>query len=396
MNILPIIPNLQTKYSAQRNNLNNRTVIQPKLAQALTRDTVSFSGGPNKISDFVAKGVSDNMDRLERIATTYLDVLESVAFRLKDSGFSFDRAYCEQHMVKTPDSYASKVARSGSFKVSDTIRASLYCNNLYDLDSLNLLLAEMKKRGYVIADTEVKIEKLLEHGFVPTENSSGSLQRTVSIPDLDVRLENIQSEVTKLPSELRYSIGKPQKSGYEDIQMRFVREFDRKKNPIQHELIILFGPNYSKAKHEEYENVYKHLRNFDELTMTFDDKTIGSPSLKANRYMDLIKQMFRGKVSEKLFLNAKNKDLYEIYDEMPISFSQTDERMFENYFSGLNEKLTSCYKEAKKGAKPSDLATKQLNSNMRHDKSILKKTQENLRNTIAFYNKKNGINELKD
>lgn len=43
MNILPIIPNFQ-KFTAQKNNLNNRQVIQTKMMSSLPCDTVSFSG----------------------------------------------------------------------------------------------------------------------------------------------------------------------------------------------------------------------------------------------------------------------------------------------------------------------------------------------------------------
>lgn len=94
----------------------------------------------------------------------------------------------------------------------------------------------------------------------------------------------------------------------------------------------MFGPNYSKAKHAESSFIYTPLRELDELHVDLSNKTIGSHSQKASRYIDLIKQMFRGKVSEKLFLNAKNKDLYDLSDSIPISFSETDVNMFENYF----------------------------------------------------------------
>lgn len=403
MNILPIIPNLYNKNSKIKNaNMNNSAVIHPKYDNALATDTISFKakaheiGTGSKVSDHLEAQVAADFDRLSRIATTYLDVLESVAFRLKDNGFSFDRAYCEQNPVKSPKSYTSKVMRSGNFKVPDTIRATLYCNNAYDLSALNLLLDEMKKRGYVVADTEMSVKDLMKRGYKPNSKEAANTSLVKTVPDLDMRLEDVSDQISKLEPKFKYSVGKPQKSGYEDIQMRFVREFDKKKNPVLHELIILFGPNYSMAKHEESEKVYSHLRLFDELNMKFEDNTIGSHSNKANRYIELIRQMFRGKVSEKLFLNAKNNDLYEISDEIPISFSDTDIHMLENYFSGLNDRLNSCYKDAKKGAAPSALATRQINSDLRHDRTLLIKTKENLRKTIEYYNNKNALNETKD
>lgn len=387
MNI-SILPHFQTRFKTQENNPHNSNVMPSNLS-GLMADTVSFSGARrsvSKVADHLEAQVAAECPRLERIATTYLDVLESVAFRLKEKGFSFDRAYCEMNPVKSPESYTSKVVRSGKFKVPDTIRATLYCNNVYDLDSLNTLLVEMKKRGYVLADTEMSVKDLMKRGYIPTANEVENPSIEKIVPDLDIRLEDVSDQVTKLPPELKYSIGKPQKSGYEDIQMRFVRDFDKKKNPIMHELIVLFGPEYSMAKHEESQRVYSHLRLFSELNMKFTDKKIGSHSQKANRYIDLINQMFRGKVSQKLFLNAKNKDLYEIKDEIPITFSETDLSMLDNYFSGLHDRVSSAYKEAKKAASVSDTAKRQLTKELKQDRITLSTIKENLRKTADYYN----------
>lgn len=387
MNILSITPAL-----SRANHLNsinspvqNKNVTVPKL-NTLFKDTVSFSGiggASSKVSDFLEAQVAADTPRLRRLAITYLDILESVAFRLKDKGFSFDRAYCELNPVKSPKSYSSKIVRSGKFKVPDTIRATLYCNNPYDLDSLNSLLTEMKKRGYVLGTEKMTIKDLMKRGYIPTEEEAKKLDLEKTVPDLDIRLDDVADQVTKLPEELKYSIGKPQKSGYEDIQMRFVRDFDSRKNPVSHELLIVFGPNYSKAKHAESSFIYTPLRELDELHVDLSNKTIGSHSQKASRYIDLIKQMFRGKVSEKLFLNAKNKDLYDLSDSIPISFSETDVNMFENYFSGLNDRVSSVYKEARKAPKITDSEKKQLAKDLRSDKTLLNKVHDNLKKAIS-------------
>lgn len=387
MNILSITPAL-----SRANHLNsinspvqNKNVTVPKLNN-LSKDTVSFSGiggASSKVSDFLEAQVAADTPRLRRLAITYLDILESVAFRLKDKGFSFDRAYCELNPVKSPKSYSSKIVRSGKFKVPDTIRATLYCNNPYDLDSLNSLLTEMKKRGYVLGTEKMTIKDLMKRGYIPTEEEAKKLDLEKTVPNLDIRLDDVADQVTKLPEELKYSIGKPQKSGYEDIQMRFVRDFDSKKNPVSHELLIVFGPNYSKAKHAESSFIYTPLRELDELHVDLSNKTIGSHSQKASRYIDLIKQMFRGKVSEKLFLNAKNKDLYDLSDSIPISFSETDVIMFENYFSGLNDRVSSVYKEARKAPKITDSEKKQLAKDLRSDKTLLNKVHDNLKKAIS-------------
>lgn len=387
MNILSITPAL-----SRANHLNsinspvqNKNVTVPKL-KTLSKDTVSFSGiggASSKVSDFLEAQVAADTPRLRRLAITYLDILESVAFRLKDKGFSFDREYCELNPVKSPKSYSSKIVRSGKFKVPDTIRATLYCNNPYDLDSLNSLLTEMKKRGYVLGTEKMTIKDLMKRGYIPTEEEAKKLDLEKTVPDLDIRLDDVADQVTKLPEELKYSIGKPQKSGYEDIQMRFVRDFDSKKNPVSHELLIVFGPNYSKAKHAESSFIYTPLRELDELHVDLSNKTIGSHSQKASRYIDLIKQMFRGKVSEKLFLNAKNKDLYDLSDSIPISFSESDVNMFENYFSGLNDRVSSVYKEARKAPKITDSEKKQLAKDLRSDKTLLNKVHDNLKKAIS-------------
>lgn len=375
----------QNKNNVNRNNINS----QPRFVNSLNHDSVSFTANQTKlakISDFVEVQIENLTPRLKRIATTYLDILESVSFRLKDDSFSFDRVYCEKNPVKSPKSYASKVARSGNFKVPDTIRATVYCSNSYDLDSLNKLLAEMKKRGYVLAETEESVANLLKRGYIASSDELNNPRAEKLIPDLDIRLDDVSEQITKLPDELKYSIGKPQKSGYEDIQMRFVRDFDKKKNPVQHELIVLFGPNYAKAKHDESTYVYNFLRQFEELSADLSDKTLGSHSQKASRYMDLIKQMFRGKVSEKLFLNAKNKDLYDLDDEIKISFSDEDIAIFENYFSGLNDRINSVYSMAKKAPELSIDDKKQLTKSNRSDRALLAKIHDGLKDTINHYN----------
>ena len=392
---LSITPKFQTFQRAKQANQNqsyqtNSTVSLPKYANTLVKDTVSFGNTPRQlvtVADHLQAQIAADSGRLSRIATTYLDVLESVAFRLKDKGFLFDRAYAELHPVKSPEAYTSKIMRSGHFKVSDTIRSTLYCNNSYDLSLLNdSLLPEMEKRGFILSTTEKSIKDLIKRGYVPNALEAADLNKKITVPDLDIRLDNVSEQVTKLSPDLRYSISKPQKSGYEDIQMRFIRNFDKNKNPIQHELIILFGPNYSKAKHDESDYVYDALRKFDELAMKFEDDTIGSHSQKANRYIELITQMFRGKISEKLFLNAKNKDLYDISEEVPICFSEADKVMFKSYFSGLQDRMKSVYAEAKKAANISPTAKKQLTRDLKHDIRCLYDIKEKLTNTIEHYN----------
>ncbi len=385
-------------YQSTPNNIsasNNYPNLKP-----LAKDSVSFTGIPGagaKVSDFLEAQVAADTPRLRRIATTFLDVLESVASKLKENGFSMDRAYCEKNPVKKPDSYASKVVRSGSFKVPDAVRATLYCDQPYNLNNLVALLGEMEKRGYVLEEVDTPVLDLIKRGYVPTEKETKNLTKaTKKVPDLDIRLEDVSDQVTILPERLRYSIGKPQKSGYEDIQMRFVRDFDTSRQPVSHELIVVFGPEYSKAKHFESSRVYGNLREFDELHADLSDKTMGSHAQKATRYIDLIQQMFRGKISEKLFINAKNKDLYQISDEVPITFSENDKKVFESYFAGLKDRINSVYSETRKANKGKKELLSQINKDARADRTLLEKLYKNLKETIAVFDSNNETNIAKN
>lgn len=407
MNIQLLTPKFKTNDNFQNSSnstirVSNHTGLKlnntsmPNL-RPLAKDTVSFGSATNTISDIVANNVKKDMPRLKRIATTYLDVLESVSGKLKDDGITFDREYCELNPVKSPDSYTSKIMRSGNFTVPDAIRATIYLKDPYNLSILNdKLLPEMQKRGYILADVEMPVSDLLSRGYIPTAAESKHLDVKKKIPDLDIRLLDASEHINELSPKLRYSIGKPQKSGYEDIQMRFVREFDKDKNPVQHELIVLFGPNYSMAKHLESEKVYGNLRRFNELRLDFNELSENPHAKKANRYIDLIQQMFRGKISEKLFLNAKNKDLYDLAEEIPINFSKNDIQLFDSYFGGLRDRLNSCYRDINARAKSSGLATKQIVSDARHDRTLLSKIKENLTETINYFNYKDSLKEVAD
>ena len=343
--------------------INNRTNYCPQtrltMAKPLLKDTVSFKSKGTLMADHLENSVNKNMDRLNRIATIFLDVLESVAIRLKNMGVTFDREYCEKNIIKSAKSFVSKIIRSGSTTVPDQIRATLYIDNPYDLSILNdYLLPELKKRGYVIAKDER------------------------SLPDLDIRLADMENKAEKLSPELRKSISHPQKSGYEDIQMRLVRNFESRKNPILHELIILFGPNYAQAKHLESEKVYSFLRLFNELGVKQIGNSENSHYKFVMRFVDLINKMFNGKISQKLYENAKNKDLYGITEEIPITFSDQDICVFIDYFKRLQKELSLYYKEEKL-SKPEEAA--QLNKAIRNDRAIIEKIRKNLLETIDYF-----------
>ncbi|MBR1424585.1 hypothetical protein IJ579_03370 [bacterium] len=397
MDIHAITPLFYPKRSQNTQNSHNSTVMRSKL-NTLNADTVSFGASPSgamaKFSDYLEQSISIEVPRLERIATTYLDVLEAVALKLKDFGFTFDRAYCELNPVKSPKSYTSKVVRSKTLRVPDTIRATLYCNDPYDLSKIfEGLLPEMSKRGYVVANTEMPVADLMKRGYIPSSEELKDPKKIMKvIPDLDFRLdeEMIADQVSRLPQEYSYAVAKPQKSGYEDIQMRFVRDYDKKRNLVYHELIILFGPHTAQAKHEESELVYSILRKFNEFNMKFDSSTVGTNSFKTNRYIEMVQDMFRGKISQKLFANAKNKDYSGIDYQMPIVFSPESINLLENAFGSIRKGLNIAYKEARKSAK-SETRLSELIKEHRQDSALLTEIYKNLMATIKHYNKQAGV-----
>lgn len=370
------------------NNYNAQTAVINRKKNELHSqpNEIQFRGG-TKIADLVENRVSNNMERLNRIATTYLDVLESVAAKLKDKGIIFDRAYCEQNPVKSPKSYTSKIVRSGSFKVPDAIRATLYITNPYDLSVLNdELLPELKKRGYVISDTEMTVKDLKKRGYIPEPNESDDKEKI--IPDLDIRLADVVEQISKLNPEYRYAISKPQKSGYEDIQMRLVRSFEKRKHPLQHELLILFGPNYAEAKHLESEKVYGILRKFDELNVKVKANEENPDAKLIYRYIDLIEKMMRGKISQKLYENAKNKDMFNIEEQIPITFLKTDLAQFEHYFKVLKSKISSYYRSEKLANQNNPEMLKQLSREQRADQARVNIIYDKLSETLAYFSKK--------
>ncbi len=62
---------------------------------------------------------------------------------------------------------------------------------------------------------------------------------------------------------------KPQNQVMKRSSNTFYRDFDKRKIRFEkHRLIILFGPNYSAAKHmEESSRIYNHLRKLDGLNV---------------------------------------------------------------------------------------------------------------------------------
>ena len=323
MNIAPINFRLLNN---QNNNIDNNyqtnTLIKPNYKNQLSNDTVSFGAAkmPVAIRDFYAKVYP----RLVRIAKTYLVITDSVAKKFADDGVSFEMEMFKSKAVKTPDSKISKNIRSKTLDDRDAIRTTIFMKNPYDLSVLfDKILPEYKELGYHVATIPTSIGELMKRGYVPVEEEliigkffeiphtkeshskyfrelknlgykytdtkellakfvkSGEIPTKAEfieivkslkkdMPDIDIRLNNKilnkNFDINDLPEEYKYCVGKPQSSGYEDIQLRFIRECDLgKENPVYHELLVQFGPNYNKNAVDEHKYVYEATRKFKEL-----------------------------------------------------------------------------------------------------------------------------------
>ena len=306
-----------------------------------------LSFGQSTIKDSFEMQHEHNMNKYRVYADIFFDTLDDVAKELKEYGVIFDRQYAMLNPIKSAKSMSSKVTRSGSFDVPDLIRTTIYMTNPYDTSFIyNKFLPSMEEHGYVLAKVNGK-------------------------PDIDFRLEGI---------------GEPQKSGYEDIQMRFV-EKKAKKNKIKHELIVLFGPNYAQAKHLESEKVYNLIRQFDELHIDFSDAPVGSNEFKAHRYIQLIKTQARNKISKKLFDNAKNKDFYKIDDVAPITFTPENKALINNYFAALKDRTKDYYRHKRTLAQNSELALIQLRKDEKDDLTLISYIDDMFNASIKYFEK---------
>lgn len=404
MNITLLTPKF-TNYTAQRReNSHNSTPVMHSKLSPLSADTISFTGAKDKAAKAVKKQVESkavtlldfigaryeelDFPRYESISEAYLNTLSAVCTRLSNLGFSYDEVYNSQCPVKSVDSYLSKMKRSKSFTVLDPVRATIYNKDLYNLDNLTAFLSEMLP-GYIPYKTDVPLVKLMKRGYIPTVEELQSGAKTVKVTDLDFRLNNEQLDVENMPEPLRPFVSGPLKSGLEDIQLRFIRTCDKDNpNPVFHELLIMFGPHSTIAKHQEHRDVYQWVRLFDEFEVPLEETSLQTHSGKALTYMKRISEMFRGKVSQKLFLNAKNKDCLGIQEESRIVFTEEDLNLFKGYFNGLNDRLRSVYKSLGRSQEVKEMK--------RRDFERLATIREGLKATINLYNAKAGLPLLED
>ena len=404
MNITLLTPKFTNFTAQRRENSHNSTPVMHSKLSPLSVDTISFTGAKDKAAKAVKKQVESkavtlldfigaryeelDFPRYESISEAYLNTLSAVCTRLSNLGFTYDEAYNSQCPVKSVDSYLSKMKRSKSFTVLDPVRATIYNKDLYNLDNLTAFLSEMLP-GYIPYKTDVPLVKLMKRGYIPSVEELQSGAKTVKVTDLDFRLNNEQLDVENMPEPLRPFVSGPLKSGLEDIQLRFIRTCDKDNpNPVYHELLIMFGPHSTIAKHQEHRDVYQWVRLFDEFEVPLEETSLQTHSGKALTYMERISEMFRGKVSQKLFLNAKNKDCLGIQEESRIVFTEEDLNLFRGYFNGLNDRLLSVYKSLGRSQEVKEMKSR--------DFERLATIREGLKATINLYNAKAGLPLLGD
>ena len=400
MNILAL-NNL--KFTPLRNSDNNaQTVSAPKfglvMAKPLTQDTVSFGHtAKTRMVDVLEHQAEKDMARCRRMATNFLDNIQAIASELEPFGVSFCRAYCEENAVKSPSSQASKMKRSKSFVIFDKMRATMFSQDINNLELLNnRILPAFRERQLILSEADADLEVLIPQGYVPTMDEISG-KKDVKIPDLDIRLSGVRDQVGKLDPELKYSISKPQKSGYKDIQMRFIREYDTKPNPDRFELIILPGKNYAFSKHLESEYIYnpimKELSELELMKKGYEN----IPEYNMIKLgMDVIRQILRTEISEKLFKNAEKLDCTDKKDVEQILINEETVQNLNKAFDDLEKLLARYYREAKKSKRIAESTRKRLNNEFKLDKEALAEIRKNTNDAIEFFNEKNYLTRRRE
>ena len=342
-----------------KNNLRKQT----GLTQT---QSVSFAGTrvPKQATDSFATLFEKSIEwitkeKLTHMSNNFQAKLSLIAAKLQKNGVGYSLEHNE-FSVKSVTSILSKMKRVPEKPIPDLIRGTLFIKNPYDLSTLKKVLNVMEKDfGYILA---------------PHPNEQLAKQ---GIKDLEVRLNNGKLNVYNkdyeqvITNELHGVCKKPQESGYEDIQLRLIKA-DKKNAPVLHELLILFGPKYAEAKKLESSKVYDYLRELEHLSITKDDTTRASRRVK-DLTSDVI-EMMRGKVSQKLFRNAKSEEYGSAtIVKDPIVFTKEQKILLNNYLSEIQDNLVRYYKTAGKSSKEAD-------------KQKFRTIREGLNTAVDFFN----------
>ena len=379
MNILAINPvNLKQNINSEKvTNTQRQNSYGLTMSKPLAADTVSFGEKiftPKKatVLDFITSKELKLHKELQEPAATFLKVLEAISLKLAHLGVEFDVAYCSKKPVKDVNRCIEKMVGSGSLDIRDRLRASLFVKDIYNMDILNEIFRELDEWNYKLHYDKVPLEDALEAGYRPTEKDLK--KKNIKLPDLDMRLDRSRVDEEKIPRELKHCLSHPQATGYEDIQFRV------EKGGNLHEIIILMGKNYAKAKDEDSKYIYSRCRKFKELNFTKQEEN--NPNLIAAKgYIEAIKTMFR-EISTKLFANAKQKDHYNTDTVRPLEFKLSEFINFNTYFVELENCVQKYYNDKKleattKGAKA--VLSKELEKDLEKLQKIRSELDESLK-----------------
>lgn len=393
MNILPVnritAPNYNL-YNSQNIGYNRSYGLQ--LQKPLAADTVSFKCAV-KFDKILETNAAKNNEKLKIPAKNYMAVLQAVATDLRDYGVSFDRLRCEPNSIKSAKSVVSKIKRSKTFIVPDRIRGTLYCKNIYDMSVLfNKILPALEEYGYYVRDTEIPVEEAMKRGYKP---SPEEIKRgIVNYPDIDIRLkdddeDNPIKNIESIPDDKKCCLGKPQSSGYEDIQIRLEKiddtQTDLKKHRKQkfwHELIILTGEEYDKTKHDESEHIYAYTRQFQELNIynkDFEDIA------ELKRYISLIRKTFSNEITQNVYENAKSRDMLGITEALAISITEKNEKSLTECYDEIENITKRYYKEQIETKAKTEKSKQTLEQERDEDIARLAEIRKGLTEAIEFY-----------
>ncbi len=331
MRIGSITPNFyQGQIKSQNSHYSNP--VMPSKLSPLKADTVSFGNtlaSLFRIEEAFRMGYDKNLPLYRSMGFRLMDMLKSIANKYASRGVSFDEDYCAPSVVKSTDSFVRKLISSGECPY-DRIRATLFVENPYDFKLIREILDDFELRNYSVRSIPKKING-----------------RKVSVPDFDIRLGGVTPEDTAvLGEDLAKCIGKPQKSGYEDIQMRLVDTSMTGKNVPPMEVLFLYGKNYAKAKHDESYFSYDIRRILDgRLHLSqIENPKANTPAYRVQSNIGIIGDILSNNIAKPLFFNAKNKDYLHESLQMPVELSKGTCDVLSGLLNGISNKITLHYR----------------------------------------------------
>ena len=374
---LTITPNFQI-YRQNQAKHQNKSVQYPQL-QPLNADTVSFSGKLPREASVIGQAIEQayisRVDKFIDYAKDFHRGLKNACEKLADEGFCYDEVYNSKHPIKTLDSFMDKYERQGY--VQDIVRGTVYWTDQQNVGSFKKFLDAMKEEGYEIAI------------FKTVNPKTGRFEKH---PDLEIRQNGITPDDLEILGSFlkKAEISKPRSSTYSDYQMRFVPITKKGKNENKQtlELIMLYGPHYSKAKELESKYVYNITRTLGKLHINLKENyPEKSPGRRIANNLDVIKTRLREDISRPLFTNAYNADAKIRGEEkLPVVIGKEHVKMLDGYMSGVRQKIPLYYKEARQKYKPDEFITEIIKRSKdyqtREDKTI---QQDEIKRLRKFY-----------